>query len=164
MFFCPRSLLFQPKWKGGSLLGNKNWGSSWKQMGANSNFYRPGYGYGYSAGGGSMLGPMLYPQQAGFNYGQANYGSNEQLVVNLPGTSAPGYSPVLLTHPGSSGAGAGANDGWTVPAQHQITNSVSYDSGYQAHPGTLVRQPTIDPYGSVKGGNNRISSSGTTKK
>lgn len=120
-------------------------------MGANSNFYRPGLGYGYSAGGGgsSLLGMMgYYPQQV--NYPQQH---SSDMLVSHPGS---GYSPMLNTY---SAGSTYSNDGWTIPSQHQI-NPTGYDAGSAGYAQQIIKQqPIIDPYGSVKGG-----SRSTTKK
>lgn len=144
-------LMLQPKWKGTSLFGSKGWGS-WKNI-ANSNFYRPGYGY-------SNMNSI--PVNLG-------YPISEQLNV------AP------LTVPNSISSYGSPNDGWSLPLTYnqqsapiQQTQLTSYDS-YSQPPAPILQPakqqqqqvitPTLDPYGTKSGSNsNNKYTSTTTKK
>lgn len=130
-------MLFQPKWRTGGLLGGGKW-NNWK-MGANSNFYRPNYGYG-----------QQIPSASGYSLGE------QQLnVAPLPPPSPfNSYSP--------------SNDGWSVPIsynhigpalqqvqQSQLTGYDNYSPSLTTLPAKLQTvTPSSDPYGgtSTKGG------------
>lgn len=140
-------MLFQPKWRTGGLFGGKGW-NSWK-MGANSNFYRPGYGYGGSASG----------LTGGYPIGE------QQLSVApfAPPNPFSSYSP--------------SNEGWSVPISYNQVGAVSqiqqtslnnYDGYSPTLPAKLQTVTTAtDSYGGTKGGNlNKITNNkySTTKK
>lgn len=135
------------------MFGGKGWGS-WKGMGANSNFYRPGVGYnnyGYSA-----------PIMAGLTGG---YPLREQLNV----------APFMMSGYTGTPYASNPNDGWSLPAaynQNQVapvqqTQLSGYDSYTQLPPTKQQQQvvnPILDPYsGGTKGTTgNKLTT--TTKK
>lgn len=168
-------MLFQPKWKGGSLFGGSlskggAW-NNWKMNAGGRNFYRPNPYASYA--------PVAVQAPTG-----GGYQFNEQLNVapfSLPSPLNPYASSPAAGHHSTS-----ANDGWSVPVNYNtnqpITQQTSYDtsSGYNAQQysqpliqaqgggGGGVKQPILDPY-SIKGGNvvvnpNRLSSTTSTTK
>lgn len=89
-------MLFQPKWKTGSLFGGKGWNSGWKMGLPGSNLHRPGYGYGY---GGSNLIPPASPAASGY----------------IPGFSEQLNIAPFMVPPQMSSAYTSPADGWSVP-------------------------------------------------
>lgn len=140
-------MLFQPKWRTGGLFGGRGWGS-WK-MGANSNFYRPNFGYG--------SGHSIPSAASGYPLGE------QQLNV----------APFAPPNPFSSYSAS--NEGWSVPisynqvgpaSQIQQTSLNSYDSYSPTLPAKLQTvTPTNDGYGTKGSSGSKGSSKySTTKK
>lgn len=136
-------MLFQPKWRTGGLFGSKGWGN-WK-MGANSNFYRPGYGYGNPV-------PSGYPS------------SDQQLNV------APFAPPNPFSSYSASNEGWSIPISYNQVrpvSEIQQTSLSSYDGYSPALPDKLqFVTPTNDDYGTKGGGSNKGNKNKytTTKK
>lgn len=143
--------MFQPKWKtgGSGLFGGRGWmGHGWK-MGANSNLYRPNYGYapnsmsgfhgGYQINDQLNISPLSLGSYQSNNFGPINDGWSAQLGGTTTYTTTPAVSPAAI---------------------QQFNNYDSYSS--QPTPSkTQTSAPLVDSYSTKKHSGKHSSS---TKK